>query len=357
MDGPEHIRRRRAITRGYTRQIIENRVDAVIRIIQRELRHWPQHKPVPGHYFCQRLIIEQLGLLTTGVSALDHIDDVRVFFNTMLDRHIVRRFPMMSMYLPRFRRARHRVEEFGREIIAQHQPDRRRGQPPDFVDDLLDLHRNDPQFMPETDLVMGVLGPFLVAMDTASNVCAFMLYELLKQPELLARVTAEADDLFARGISDVRDLRQLDVTHRVAMETMRCHPIIPMVHRTVANSFEFDGYRVPAGAELLFAFVVAHDMPEYYPEPQRFDIDRYLEGRAEHRQRKGIYAPFGAGAHKCLGSSLAEALIVLNLATILHETAPTLHPPGYTLKVRHFPTVHPNAAFRFKMARRAAPED
>ena len=116
----------------------------------------------------------------------------------------------------------------------------------------------------------------------------------MKHPDLLERVTAEADALFAGGTPTVKELRELDVIHRVAMETLRRHSISPMVQRTVSNSFEFEGYKVPAGKQVFLALSVAHGMEEYFPDPQRFDIDRYTRERAEHRQR-GAYVPFGLG--------------------------------------------------------------
>ena len=352
MDGPEHIRMRRTVTKGYSIQLIKNRLDEAIRITRQESGRWPQNKPVPGRYFCQSLVTEQLGLLATNVSSREHLDDIIIYFETLLDRHLARRRPTLARYSPRFRRARRSMEKFCRQVMDAHQPEERRGQPPDFVDELLELHRNDPQFYPETDLTFGVLGPFMAAMDTLVNVLAFILYELCKQPELLADVTAEADDLFARGIPDITDLRRLDVTHRVALETMRLHNIVTILPRTVPNSFEFAGYRVPAGADLFLATTMVHLMPEYYPDPKRFDIDRYSEGRAEHKQRKGIYMPFGAGTHKCLGSSLAEALLAVNVATLAHDNTLALHPTGYKLKIKRFPVPHPAGSFRFKMARR-----
>ena len=165
---------------------------------------------------------------------------------------------------------------------------------------------------------MTVLGPFLVGLDTAATICAFMLYELLKSPPLLEQMTSEVDALFEKGQPSLGDLRQLDVTHRVAMETMRLYPLGAVIPRRVCNSFEFESYTIPAGEDVLLGIPVLHHDPDYFPNPTQFDIGRYTAERAEHR-RPGAYAPFGVGAHKCLGSSLAEVLIALNMGTIVRE--------------------------------------
>ena len=351
MDGPEHIRMRREQAKAYSRQLIANRLDEALYIVQQDISSWPQDKPIPVQYTFQRIITRQLAMMATSTDVKDYVDDIILFFPAMLDRHLVSRLPKAMMYMPNFRRARRRVEELGQKIIADHQSEKRLGQPTDYIDELLALHRADPYFMPETDLWISVLGPFFAGLDTVTSITSFMLYELLKHPDLMERVTAEADALFAGGIPTVKDLRELDVIHRVAMETMRRHSLTPMIQRTVSNSFEFEGYEIPSGARIFLALSLTHNLPEYFPDPQRFDIDRYTRERAEHRQR-GAYVPFGLGAHVCLGSSLAEVLIALNIATVLRETRPALHPPNYKLKIKWLPVAQPKKSFKFKMARR-----
>ena len=76
-----------------------------------------------------------------------------------------------------------------------------------------------------------------------------MLYAVLKHPELLERLTAEADALFDQGTLTAEGLHRLDVTKRIFMETLRMYPVIPGLTRTAANSFEFGGYTVPARVE------------------------------------------------------------------------------------------------------------
>ena len=114
------------------------------------------------------------------------------------------------------------------------------------------------------------------------------------------RMTAEADASFTGGTLTADSLRTLDVTHRVALETLRMYPIAPAITRTVSNTFEFAGYTIPAGEKVIVATTVPHHLEQYFPEPERFDIERYTPERQEHRQ-PGVFAPFGAGPHVCLG--------------------------------------------------------
>ena len=350
MDGPEHIRLRKELADIYSHRLIEERMADAVRIIQQNIVGWAQDKPLPGLYVWQRIVVEQLGVLTASMSLREHFGDITTFMENMTKTYLLRQQPRLLLHRPHVQRALKRVDELAQRILADHDPENRRNKPRDAVDHLLEMHRRDPQFLPETDLQEQVLGPFMAGLDTAANICAFMFYELLKQPYLRKQVVAEADALFDRGTPTVSDLRQFDVIHRTAMETMRLYPLAPtLVPRTVANSFEFEGYKVSAGETLLIGFTIPHLMPEYFPNPERFDIDRYTAERAEHRQ-PGVYVPFGVGAHRCLGGSLAEVLIALNIATIFREAEMVLHPPDCELKTKQVITLSPD--FKFRLVRR-----
>ena len=298
------------------------------------------------------IVTEQICTLIAGVSAQGYLDDLILFFTALLKARMTHHSPGLLMRRPRVQRARRRLNELYRKVLADHEPEKRGGRDPDMIDDLLELHRTDPVFMPEVDLVISVLGPFFAGIDTAANVCAFMLYETLRHPDLRERMTAEADAFFtAPGEPTAGGLRALDVTHRVAMETLRMHPVAPALTRTVTNAFDFEGYAIPAGTRVIIGSTVPHGLPDCFPDPERFDIERYTAARAEHRV-PGAYAPFGLGMHRCLGNGFAETQIVLTMATILRDVAPALDPPDYRLRVEHAPTPHPADSFRFRQKRR-----
>ena len=352
MDGPEHVRLRKEMSFGYSPNLMEGRVDEAIRVIQEEVAGWPQDKPLPGLPVWQHIIVEQLGVLSASMSLREYMADIIIFTENMLATHIARVQPKLMLYRPHVQRAIKRMDELAQRILVAHEPEKRLNKPTDAVDHLLELHSRDPQFMPATDLHEQVLGPFVAGIDTAAGVCSFMFYELLRQPDLRAQVTAEADALFAGGTPTVGALRELEVIHRAAMETMRLHPLSPvLVPRTASNPFEFAGCQIPAGEKVLIAFMIPLLMPEYFPDPQRFDIDRYTAERAEHRQA-GVYVPFGVGTHSCLGGRLAEALIALNMATIFREAEFALDPPDCKLKTKQKLGLQPSFKFRLVGRRR-----
>ena len=351
MDGAEHIRMRRLLGKGYSPKMLEANLDQVHQITRRVIEEWPQGQPIGIQRAMQQIITEQIGMFCNSLSPEEYFDDLVYFLGMVIQMNITKRLPKVMERLPKYQRARRRMEELYERIMEAHRPEKREGLPPDFVDELLEVNRADPQFLPETDLFANILAPYLVGMDTSASVCAFMLYALLKHPEILERMRAEVNEMYGQGTPTPGGLRKLDVSHRVALETLRMYPVVPALTRTVSNSFEFGGYRVPAGTDVFLGTTVGHHLPEYFPEPERFDIERYVRDRAEHTQ-PGAFAPFGVDRHRCLGSSLAEVQIVLTLATIVHEADLELEQPERPLKVKLSPSAHPDDSVQMRLVRR-----
>ena len=357
MDGEEHFRQRRIQTPGLSRAVAEKRVPLLIDLVRREIASWSIGKPIPGTETCQRIIYDLSSNLMVNMSIPEYFDDVRhladASFNHALQYALTSyntHFKLL-MRTSRLRRARARTDELAAKIIAAHDPKKRGDRDPDLIDDLLDLHRTDPQFLPETDLKMAILSPLWLGLHTAGHAAPFMLYELLRQPDLLQQAKDEADALFAQGPPTAQGLRSLDVIPRILMETLRLHTPTPGLKRTVTNSFEFADCTVPAGESVVVSLALCYSLPEYFANPERFDIDRFAPPRNEHKQ-PGVYHPYGIGTHRCLGGYLAEFMIVTFMATILHEVDLALHPSNYKLKEKNQPTSHPDDSFKFKATRR-----
>ena len=350
MDGSEHFRVRKALSNGYSKKVILTRLEDAARIADRVVSAWPEEKAFPVLPELRSIMAEQTSQLCTGTTASEWVDDLTYFLDRVLGR-VGNSTPKFLLRTPRFRRARDRVDLLATTILDAHDPERRAGMEPDLIDDLLELHRTDPQFLPENDLRWAVLGPFLAGLHTAANVAAFMLHELIKDPEGQAAMRIEADRLFAGEGPTPQKLRTMDVTHRFAMETLRLHTVAPVALRDVVNPFEFAGYEIPVGTRLMVAFAVPHLCAEHYPDPLRFDIDRYLPDRNEHRG-PGVYAPFGLGTHRCLGNGFAEVQIALTASVVLHRVHLALDPPDFQLKPKHFPVSSPGNAFKVRIRRR-----
>lgn len=353
MVSEDHFRMRRVKRPGYACAVGENLISNIVDVVRSEIASWPVDEPIVAVTMGKRLIYNLSARIMIGMSVAEYFDDLSTLLNPVL-KYVLGVYPRRWLYRPRLQRARRRMDELTDKILAAHDPEKRGDRPPDIIDDLIALHRTDPQFLPEMDLKLAALEPLWIPMDTTGHATSFYLYAFLKYPELLQRGKAEADALFAQGTPTPQAIHQLDVIHRVLLETLRLHAPLTATRRTVSNSFEFAGCQVPAGLSVVVAFAASHRMSKYFPDPERFDIDWFLPPRDEHKQ-SWAYMPYGLGTHRCLGGYLAEFLMKAVMATILHDTEIVLDPPGYTLNDRnvHFlPTRHPKKSFRFRLVRR-----
>ena len=89
---------------------------------------------------------------------------------------------------------------------------------------------------------------------------------------------------------------------------------------------------------------VQHRLPWHWPNPERFDPDRFLGPPSF-----GTYLPFSIGPHTCLGKSLAEVQMALSMARVFHKLDLELEPPDYVLKTKSAPTPGPAMDFKVRV--------
>ncbi len=347
MDGADHRLLRRTKRRGYSRQHILERLREAVAVVERELTELPSDRPVPVVYTMQRVMTEQISLLSAGSSSRERIDDIITFNDAMLMVFIARRYPKFMTRTPKVMRARRRLELHIERMLNEREL-KLGDETNDLVDDLLELRHSAPDFLADTDMFIAAMGPFMVGLDTVAPTTSFALYALLKHPDVLERARAEADELFASGELTSESLARMTVTRGAILEALRMYPIGPALSRTVTNSFDFAGYRIPYGTDVLIAMTVTHYLPEFFPEPERFDVERYSPERRENVQ-PGAFVPFGLGHHSCLGQGFAEVQMILTIATLLHRAEIVLAPPGYRLKVQQTPTPRPAGNFKIRL--------
>ena len=348
LEGTDHVAMRKAFAPSYSRARFQQCLEVAGEAVRRIVAQWPQGRPIAPLHAVQKIIADQTGEILAGEPASEYLDDMVAFLEILLTTKITKQLPSFP-FARRLKRAGERIHELAQRTLQAHRPGGPLHGAEDLISDILAMHEADPQFMPETDMAANALGPYVLGIETVANTCVFTLYAILKHPDIMARVVAEADEFFS-GPATAERLRNMDVTHRVVLESLRMYPAAPAVFRAAVNSFEFAGYHVPAGTPIFLATTVTHRLPEFFPEPDKFDIDRYLPDRAEHRQANA-YVPFGVGTHRCLGNGFAEAQTLLTIAAILHTAELEMHPSGYELKMTNIPTPRPNRRFKFKVKR------
>jgi cytochrome P450 len=99
--------------------------------------------------------------------------------------------------------------------------------------------------------------------------------------------------------------------------TLRFHPPIWILPRRAIEADEVDGTPIPAGTDVLICPYTLHRHPEFWPDPERFDPERFLGERGDRHRH--AFIPFGAGPRFCVGSNLGMLEATLVTAMIVRE--------------------------------------
>lgn len=351
-DGASHKELRDVMRRGYSKESIKGRYNELVKITDGSIvRDWKTGELVPVLEAMQYMVVDQLGTILTGDTPLEYIKDIRTTILHILNVLVTRQRPKFLLKRPKYKNAKARVFELGHKMIAQYHTTAadKKDEDKNLIDDVMDAHRDHPEIMPASDLILTVTGPYVAGLDTVANTTAAIVYTVLKHPDVLARIHQEVDALFANGEVDEEGLmKKLPSLNGAIMETMRLYPIAVAQMRTATRDFVFEGHQIYEGEMIYVGTSVPHFMGEYYPEPEKFDIDRYEKPRAEH-MKPGVYSPYGRGPHTCLGKSLAEVQIALSMARVFYKLDLALEPANYVLKTKTAPTPGPSMDFKVRV--------
>lgn len=154
---------------------------------------------------------------------------------------------------------------------------------------------------------------------TTSVTSSWGLLELLRNPEWMQKVVAELDEIYADG-RDVsyQALREIPLLECTLKESLRLHPPLIILMRKVMQDFHYKGWTIPAGQLVAASPAVSNRMPEHFPEPERYDPERYLPGRDEDR-KSFAWIPFGGGRHRCVGAAFAMMQLKAIFSIILRR--------------------------------------
>jgi cytochrome P450 len=212
------------------------------------------------------------------------------------------------------------AERFLRGVVGLLIAARRLSGPAGYHDDLLAAMMGSgghtDQALSDTELYDQVLTMVMAGHETTAKALTWTLHVLAGQPDIAGAVRRELRLVLAGRVPTAADLPALDLTGRVVDEVIRLFPPVWLISRRATRDTELGGYLVPAGALVCISPWTLHRNPAYWPDPERFDPDRFLPGTAAGRPSHA-YLPFGGGPRVCIGRAFALTEAALVLATIL----------------------------------------
>ncbi|MGW5657239.1 cytochrome P450 [Streptomyces humi] len=178
------------------------------------------------------------------------------------------------------------------------------------------------------------------AIETTGTTLAWTLYEITQNPAIERRLREELATVCPDRPVAYDDLDHLTYGRNVLYEAVRKYGPAWMVTRTAAQDTELAGHLIPAGADVVWSpYLHQHD-PDYFPEPETFDPDRWTP--EQRTAARGAFLAFGDGRRKCIGENFAWAELQIILATVL-QAWPRITLASRQPKPKAVVTVKPDA--------------
>ncbi|XP_068900357.1 cytochrome P450 4C1-like isoform X1 [Tenebrio molitor] len=172
----------------------------------------------------------------------------------------------------------------------------------------------DEEMMEETQTMIAA------GSDTTALTLSFATIMLAMHQDFQEKLYKEMCDIFGNTDRDptLDDLTRMDYLERVIKETMRLFPIAPILFRHVQEDIKIRDIVIPEGSELLIPVHFIHRNPIHWPDPLKFDPDRFLPEEIEKRPRYS-FMPFSIPPRNCIGMSFAMMSMKVSLSNVIRN--------------------------------------
>ena len=330
MDFDEHMYHRRIMQEAFTRTRLSGYIkhmDAVAPAVV------AQDWPVNDGRFLFMPAVKELTLDIASVVFMGHepgsdhelVTRIKTAYETTTRAGgAIIRTPVPPFKWWRGLQARKVLEEYFIERVRQ----RRTAEGTDMLTVLCHTADDDGNTFTDTDIVNHMIFLMMAAHDTSTSTLTTMAYHLAANPNWQQRCREEGDRI-GDGPLDIDELDKLETLDLVINECLRLVTPLPFSLRRAVRDTQILGHYIPAGTNVTLWPGMNHRLPELWDDPERFDPDRFAEPRSEHKRHRYAFAPFGGGAHKCIGMAFGQLEIKTVMHRLLRNYRLELTHPGY----------------------------
>ena len=347
-EGEFHRRQRRLAQPAFHRQQIASYAGVMTDFAARTAERWRDGETLDISQEMMRLTLAIVGKTLFDAEVESDAREVGEAMTIVMDLFNTITSPFFELFqklpLPQLRRfdtARARLDAIIYRLIEE----RRRSSEDrgDLLSMLLmarDLEGDGGQ-MSDMQLRDEALTIFLAGHETTANAMTWTWYLLSQHPEAEKKLHEEIDRVLGNRLPTFADVAELKYTEMVLAESMRLYPPAWALGRLALHDLEIAGYTIPKKSLVLMSQYVMHRDPRYFPDPLRFEPDRWQPAAREARPPFS-YFPFGGGPRRCIGEGFAWMEEILLLSTLARQWQMRLlphHPvalkPVITLRPKH----------------------
>ena len=314
VDGAQHKRARKMLMPAFNAHALRGYEDMVTGLAKTEVGGWTEGEAFRSLERMNALTLEVILQVVFGVTDEARLAELRPLVNRTVNIpplvFLGWGFPRLQKYGP-WRRTVENQIELDRVIFAV--IDERRhavdlAERTDVLSRLLQVRdEGTGDGLSDEELRDQLVTLLLAGHETTATALAWTLHELGRNPDVAARARRAAVE------------GEKDYLEAVLKESMRLHPVIPMVVRHLMAPATIGGVDLPAGSNVAASILLAHADEEKHREPSRFRPERFVEGEVA----MNTWIPFGGGVRRCIGAgfSLMEGVAVLREVLTTWEVA------------------------------------
>lgn len=316
LDFDEHMFHRRIMQEAFTRSRLTGYVSHIDSVSSKVLANdWVANDSrFLFHPSVKELTLDIAAEVFMGIPAgTDHklVTTINEAFNTTTRAgNAIIRTSVPPLTWWRGIQARKTLEEYFSRSIGE----KRRSESTDMFSVLCHAQDEDGGSFTDDQIVSHMIFLMMAAHDTSTSTLTTMAYHLAANPEWQERLREDSARI-GDGPLDIESLEKLEAYDLVINESLRMQTPLPFNFRRAIRDTELLGYFIPAGTDVITWPSINHRLPELWTDPEKFDPDRFAEPRNEHKSHRYAFAPFGGGAHKCIGMVFGQ----LEIKTVMHR--------------------------------------
>jgi cytochrome P450 len=324
MDGQEWATHRRMMNPAFTAAYMAVYLPVMHRVIARRSDPWAERGEVDLYAEAREIAFDVAAEALVGFTTGAEVDRLRDLFYALLHPNYD---PQTESEL-QFEARMAQVEAELAELLLPMVQTRRAAAANQAASDVLGMmvHARDEHgaALSDAQLVDHVKILLVAGHETTTTLASWLLYLLCTHSEHLARARAEmAQVLGDSGLGSeppsLEQLRALRFLGYASAEAGRLQSPVRMAPRGVVKPFEFGGYLIPEGTRIRYAIAAGHRLPHIFPDPERFDPDRFAPPREEDRKQPYALVTFGGGPRVCIGMNMAQVEVKALAARVLRR--------------------------------------
>ncbi len=324
IDGIKHQKARKLLMPPFHGERMKSYSDIIVEVTKQIIASWQVGKPFCLRDYTQEISLRVILRTVFGLDEGKKYEELRQVLISWLD---IFNSPLKSFFLffPVLQKDLGFLSPWGQFVkqnqliheILQAEIIRRRNNPNTLGGDILSLiisARDEAgQPMSDAEIRDELMTMLFAGHETTANILAWAFYWIHYLPEVREKLMAELNSLPQNA--DSNTITKLPYLSAIVSETLRIYPTVVFVGRQLKAPFEILGYKFEAGTSLLPSIYLTHHREDIYPEPKKFQPERFLEKQFSPYE----YLPFGGGNRRCLGYAFALFEMKLVLATVLSQ--------------------------------------